>query len=133
MAWCRDCLDSLTTRMVKFMSMDPSSELDRIHRLAEMREYFYMLRDISERNYNFFLYNEEDGLYLNLTTVLVPFADAYPIQEQLKGAFDDAYSGVWTLQSAGGQSFVACVHRRASSRMGVWILTDISRSTHSLR
>ena len=124
MAWCTDCLDDLTTRMVKYISFDQRTDLERIHRLDEMREYFYMLRNISERDYNFFLYNEEEDVYLNLTTVQIPFAVSHPIQEQLKGAFDDALSGVWTLQSAGGQSFVACVYRRANFRMGVWILTD---------
>ena len=124
MAWCTDCLDGLTTRMVKYMSFDTRSDLDRIHRLEEMREYFYMLRNISEREYNFFLYNEEEGVYLNLTTVQIPFTISHPIQEQLEGVFDDALSGVWTLQNAGGQSFVACMYRRANFRMGVWILTD---------
>ena len=124
MAWCTDCLDDLTTRMVKYISFDQHTDLERIHRLDEMRDYFYMLRNISERDYNFFLYNEEEGVYLNLTTVQIPFTASHPIQEQLKGAFDDALSGVWTLQNAGGQSFVACVYRRANFRMGVWILTD---------
>ena len=124
MAWCTDCLDDLTSRMVKYMSYDQRSELDRIHRLSEMREYFYMLRDISERDYNFFLFNEDDGIFLNLTTVQIPFTTAQPIQELLKGPFDDALSGVWTLQNADGQSFVSCVYRRGNFRMGVWILAD---------
>ena len=124
MAWCTGCLDDLTTRIIKYISLDQHSDLERIHRLGEMRDYFYMLRNISERDYNFFLYNEDTGVYLNLTTVQVPFTISHPIQEQLKGAFDNALSGVWTLQSAGGPSFVACVYRRADFRMGVWILTD---------
>lgn len=124
MAWCTDCLDDLTARLVSYMSNDRHSDLDRIHRLSEMREYFYMLRNISKRNYNFFLYNEEEDVYLNLTTVQVLFTISQPIQKLLKGAFDDSLSGVWMLQSAEGQSFVSCMYRRAGFRMGVWILTD---------
>ncbi len=124
MSWCADCLEDLTTKLVKYISYDLHNDIERIHRLGEMREYFYMLRNISEREYNFFLLNEEDGLYLNLTSVTIQFAISQPIQEQLKGSFDDTLSGVWTLQEAGGHSFVSCVHRRGGFRMGVWILTE---------
>ena len=124
MAWCTDCLDDLTTRMVHYIGFDRRSELNRIHRLAEMREYFYMLRNISRREYNFFLYNEGEGLFLNVTTVGVPFDLSWPITEALKGSFEDSLSGVWTLNSAGGQPFVSCVYRRAGFRMGVWIRTE---------
>ena len=124
MSWCADCLEDLTTKLVKYISYDLHNDIERIHRLGEMREYFYMLRNISEREYNFFLLNEEDGLFLNLTSVGIPFEISQPIREQLKGSFDDALSGVWTLQEAGGNSFVSCVYRRGGFRMGVWILTD---------
>ncbi len=124
MSWCADCLEDLTTKLVKYISYDLHNDIERINRLGEMREYFYMLRNISEREYNFFLLNEEDELFLNLTSVGIPFEISQPIREQMKGSFDDALSGVWTLQEAGGNSFVSCVYRRGGFRMGVWILTD---------
>ena len=80
MSWCADCLEDLTTKLVKYISYDLHNDIERIHRLGEMREYFYMLRNISEREYNFFLLNEEDGLYLNLTSVTIQFAISQPIQ-----------------------------------------------------
>lgn len=124
MAWCTGRLDDLSGKIIKYFAYDQLSELDRIHRVGEMREYFYMLRNISERDYNFFLYNEDDGLFLNLTTVQVPFTVSQPITDYLKSNYDDRLSGVWILQNAGGQSFVSCTYRRANARMGVWILTD---------
>ena len=124
MAWCTDCLDDLTTRMINYLSLRRGSDLDRIHRLEEMREYFYILRNISGREYNFFLYSEEDGLFLNLTTVGVPFERSRPIIMRLQEPFTDALSGVWTLDASGGERFVSCIYRRAGFRMGVWIRTE---------
>ena len=94
MAWCTDCLDDLTTRMINYLSLRRGSDLDRIHRLEEMREYFYILRNISGREYNFFLYSEEDGLFLNLTTVGVPFERSRPIIMRLQEPFTDALSEI---------------------------------------
>lgn len=121
MLWSAECLSNMTADTATYQSVVKSREIDKIKKTAENRRIFYMLRTISGRNYNFFLYSQANDRFVELTTVEIPFQEYLPIRNYLKAHLNTGTEGLWSLADVNTGSIVYYFQKYGDFYMGTWI------------
>ena len=124
MSWSADCLTDLAGEMARFRLRSGVRELDWVNQIGELRRTFSILRTISGRQYQFFSYTEENGQFLEYTTVEMPFDVYRPIRNNLIARLKETAPAVWTLVHIDGRDVVYCLYHYAGFYLGAWITGD---------
>lgn len=132
MTWSAGCLDDFSAE-VALLHTDPNfKEIDQVKELGELRRIFYILRTVSNRDYNFFLYSVEGSRFLELTTVTIPFVEYLPVRDYLKAHLYELPSEIWTLETIAHNNVIFYSCNYGSFYIGTWIREqDFLKETNS--
>ena len=121
MTWSADCLDDFSAEIALLHADLNYKEIDQVKELGELRRIFYILRTVSNRDYNFFLYSVDESRWLELTTVSIPFTDYLPVRAYLKTHLCELPSEIWTLETIEKNNVIFYSCNYGSFYIGTWI------------
>lgn len=122
LSWNDVYMEQSTVLSADYRTMFLQNDMALIDRTAELRVTYRLLKEVSMNEYNFFICDKSQGLFVELTSVSLPFSLYRDIKAVLAEQVTlQPANGTWTLLDTGGGRIITSLWTYGDFVLGGWI------------